>query len=241
MLGEIGGLGLAFNTQTLLSIAAGMCADSTGAVTIALGAFTKSIAGAWAAGSGSNGMGVGLTAMLNTWYHVFAVIVASVGDAYFDTSVTAANKPPATTAFRRIGSFKLDAAVHILAFDQYGDRFDWRTPVPEATGVVGATTGTAITLAGAPLGIVAAALLTGYMNDATSANTLLYLSSLAQVDMTPGSGTAMTGYTGSTATVSPYAATIMTNAAGQIRRRVSTTTAAMSLLTNGWIDTRGRG
>jgi hypothetical protein len=125
--GHIGGLALANDgttPNTVLDIAVGACVDSTGLVPIKLtSAFTKSIAGAWAAGSGSNGMGIGLTAAASTWYHVFAIINAGNTDIYFDTSVTAANAPAGTIAYRRIGSIRTDASVHITSFNQIGDYF----------------------------------------------------------------------------------------------------------------------
>jgi hypothetical protein len=74
----IGGLALANDVSssgTVLDIAAGACADATNAVTIALGAFTKSTGGVWAAGAGANGMGQGLTIAAGKWYHVFAITI----------------------------------------------------------------------------------------------------------------------------------------------------------------------
>ena len=113
----------------MLDIAVGYAADSTNAVMITGTAFTKSTAGSWAAGSGGNGMGTGLTIAASTWYHVFAIINAAAFDVYFDTSVTAANKPASTTAFRYIGSFRTDGSSHILAFTQYGQKFTWTSQI----------------------------------------------------------------------------------------------------------------
>lgn len=137
--------------NTILDIAAGFCLDSTNAVGIVGTAFTKTISGVWAAGSGSAGMGNGLTATLNTWYHVFAIINAGAYDVYFDTSATAANKPASTTSFRRIGSIKLDGSVHILAFTQIGDEFLWATDVTDVNGVSTTTNTTKVLTV--PLGV----------------------------------------------------------------------------------------
>jgi len=65
--------------NTVLDISAGQCVDSTNAFVINLAAFTKSTGGSWAAGSGSNGMGTGLTIANSTWYHVFAIIKGQSG------------------------------------------------------------------------------------------------------------------------------------------------------------------
>jgi len=87
----IGGLTLSNDggsPNTVLDIDAGSAADSTNAVMITVGAFTKSTAGAWAAGSGSNGMGNALTIASNTWYHVCVGYNAGSPDYWFDTSAT---------------------------------------------------------------------------------------------------------------------------------------------------------
>lgn len=137
--------------NSILDIAVGSAADSTNAVMINGTAFTKSTAGAWAAGTAGNGMGTGLTIANSTWYHVFAIINAGAFDVYFDTSVTAANKPTNTTAFRYIGSFKTDGSAHILAFTQVGQFFYWTTAVKDVSSG-GATTATLVTLGSIPLG-----------------------------------------------------------------------------------------
>ncbi len=242
---SLGGLTLsndATTPNTVLDISAGACADSANAVTITLGAFTKSIAGSWVAGTGANGMGVGLTATLSTWYHVYAVIVSGTPDVYFDTSATAANKPAGTSAFRRIGSFKLDAAIHILQFNQYADRFDWDIPILEISGTPLVTTALTKNLIGVPPGVPVAALITGAISDSTSPQSAIYFSSLAQTDLVPGGTSGITGITGPTSGgTTAFSTSVMTNASAQIRYRLASATIAVNAVTNGWIDTRGRG
>jgi collagen type VII alpha len=119
---------------TTLDIAAGVRIDSTQSTYITLSAFTKSVAGSWVAGSGHTGMGSGLTATNGTWYHVFAIINSGSADVYFDTSITAANKPANTTAFWRIGSiYYLTAG--IKPFSQNGREFLWVTPIAQNQSV----------------------------------------------------------------------------------------------------------
>jgi len=132
--------------NTVLDIAAGYAADSTNTVGIFGTTFTKTISGTWVAGSGSTGMGTGLTATASTWYHVFAIINNGSFDVYFDTSITAANKPTNTTAFRRIGSIKLDSSAHILAFSQYGKTIYWTSQVTDANALTTFTASTLLTL-----------------------------------------------------------------------------------------------
>lgn len=160
----IAGLTLSNDSGTpdsVLDIAAGQCADSTNAVMINLGAFTKSTGGSWAAGSGGNGMGNGLTIADSTWYHVFAIINSGVPDVYFDTSVTAANAPSLTTAFRRIGSFKTDGSANILAFVQDEETFYWGAIIaePNISNVTPSSSGTKYVLTGTPPGVKTRALI----------------------------------------------------------------------------------
>lgn len=109
--------------NSILNIAHGYGADSTNSVMITGTTFTKSTAGNWSSGSGSNGMGIGLTISSNTWYHVYAIINSGNYDIYFDTSNTGANAPAGTTAFRYIGSVLTDGSAHILKFTQTAQKF----------------------------------------------------------------------------------------------------------------------
>lgn len=240
--GYISGLQLsndAVSPTFLLDIAAGTCTDSTNTTTITLGAFTKSIGGAWTAGSGNNGMGVGLVATGSTWYHVYAAIINGVADIFFDTTFPPINSPAGTTARRRIGSFKLGPAVHILVFNQTGDRFDWFGPVLEFNGLVAVTTAVTVTLAGVPPGVPVEAIITGTGSDAV-APSALYLSSLAQADLAPAVTVALTARC-STGVANSYAILVVTDTSARIRRRSDSTTQTITALTNGWIDRRGRG
>lgn len=135
--------------NTILDVASGFAADSSNAVMISGTAFKKTTGGAWVAGSNNAGMGAGLTVAANTWYHVFAIINNGSYDVYFDTSITAANKPTNTTAVRYIGSFKTDASSNILAFIQQGQYFYWAAQVQDLTNGA-ATTATLVALSVPP-------------------------------------------------------------------------------------------
>jgi hypothetical protein len=225
--------------NTVLDIAAGICADSTNTTAITLGAITKSIAGGWAAGTGANGMGTGLIATLSTWYHVFAIINGGLADVYFDTSITAVNKPLGTTVFRRIGSIFLDGAVHITRFSQSGDRFDVASPGAVISGVVGDTVAHTL-LVMAPPGVVTTALLSAWISDVAVANTSVYISSLAQTDLAT-SGTnfsAIAGLAGSSNATTNM--TVVTNTNSQVRFRLASATTSLVVTSTGWIDARGK-
>lgn len=243
--GFLGGLGMTVASTTTLTVAAGqaMSSDVTTMMFLAA-AMTKSTAGAWAAGTGQNGMGNGLTIAAATWYHVFEMLNAGAVDVYFDTSVTAANAPAGTTKSRRIGSFLTNGSAQIITFLQNGNRFDWAVPVLEFSGTPGVTTAVTQTLAAVPTGIAVETLLSG--SDFDNANfSTLYLSSLAQTDGVAAGNLSITVEIGVAAAASGDGASfsgvrIMTNTAGQIRRRLSTTTGALIIISNGWIDRRGQ-
>lgn len=231
--------------NTILDISAGFCLDSTNAFGISGAAFTKTISGSWVAGSGSAGMGVGLTATLSTWYHVFAIINAGAYDVYFDTSVTAANKPASTTAFRRLGSILLDGSVHILPFIQDGDDFWWTTLIQDINASGPGTSAVLRTLS-VPLGVSVKAMVQPIVSNGSSTTaTNLYLSDPATTDSAPGStvmdvppSEAAAGGVASTAGRYP----VRTNTSSQIRSRVSFSSGGVTLIINtlGWADSRGR-
>lgn len=126
------GLTLSRTAADTIGIARGVCLDSTNTTPIILTtSWTKKTAGTWASGTGSNGMGSGLTIANNTWYHVFAIIKAGAHDVFFDTSITAANAPSGTTAYRRLGSFKTNGSAQIIDFLQIGDEFIWRSGISD--------------------------------------------------------------------------------------------------------------
>ena len=231
--------------NTVLDIAAGSAADSTNTQNINLGsAYTKSTAGLWAAGTGANGMGVGLTIANSTWYHVFAIINAGNPDVYFDTSVTAANKPVGTTYFRRLGSFLTDGSSHILAFVQDGSLFQWSTVTQDFSTSAPGTS--AVTRAlNVPLGVSVQAILRASLQntDVGSACFLLF-SDLATSDVAPTA--AMADY-GNAQNAAGALATeggriqIRTNTSQQVRYRVSYSSGNVAVTGNtvGWIDSRG--
>lgn len=231
--------------NSVLDISAGVCTDSTNVISINLGAFTKSTAGSWAAGSGSNGMGTGLTIAATTWYHVFAIINAGAADVYFDTSVTAANAPTSTTAFRRIGSFKTDGSSHILAFVQHGDTFNWLAPVSDISANNPGTSAVLRTLS-VPLGVVVNAVVMPVLeNISNGGNSYLYLSDPGTNDVAasptftivPRSIGAAGGVVDSGGFVQMF-----TNTSSQIRSRLAYSDANVTLYINtlGWIDSRGK-
>lgn len=229
--------------NTILDIAAGFCLDSTNATGIPGAAFTKSTGGSWAAGSGGNGMGNGLTIANTTWYHVFAIINAGAYDVYFDTSATAANKPASTTAFRRLGSVLTDSSAHIVAFIQIGDRFYWLTPVADVNATSTGTLAVTRTLT-VPTGIIVFPIMNCVVTETSGASELVYLSALSQTDVAASSSNAQVAIFagGNSAQTAAEVSNVATNTSAQIRSRAATGSSStiFNINTVGWRESRGR-
>ena len=227
--------------NTVLDIAAGICTDSTNAFPISIGAFTKKTDGSWTAGINANGMGTGLTIANSTWYHVFAIINAGAADVYFDTSITAANKPASTTAFRRIGSFVTDGSAHIRAFTQNGDEFLWLVPLLDYSTTSLSATPSTPTLPSVPLGVKVTAILFGVISHA-SLSTSVLINSIDQTSVAGGdivyNMNALTNSGGGANTLGSLA--IRTDASQTIRVVSSISSTSLRIMTNGYIDRRGR-
>lgn len=241
--GHLAGLGLSNDGTTpnsVLDIAAGACADSAATTVISLAsAMTKSTAGVWAAGTGQNGMGQGLTIQNNTWYHVIAILNGGAADAYFDTDIGAANKPVGTTAFRRIGSFKTDGSAHILPFVQSGDNFLLKTPVVDQNNVSVTTNGNVVwSLPSVPPGLSVQALVTVTYRGGGSGLAMVYSGLLPALAALPASGNA---YNIENNNGRDFAVLTDTSQQIQIYNTVSGgPSTPWFVITRGWIDRRGR-
>lgn len=227
--------------NTILDISAGSCTDSTNTYLMKLSAITKSISSSWALGSGLGGMGVGLTVAASTWYHVFAIIVNErATDVYFDTSVTAANKPLGTTAFRRIGSFKTTAGSIIPTFFQHGQEFWLSTPVADVATTC-STSNTSFTLASTPSGVTTQVIMDVTMFSSTQ-GTIFYVRESALSSVNPGFGTGVTAVevtTGSQgAAASAYR--VWTNTTQNVTGLATNANTSVRMIVRGWYDLLGR-
>jgi hypothetical protein len=243
----LAGLGLSndpVTPNTVLDIAAGVCADSANAVMIQLAATTKSIAGAWASGPAQNGMGTGLTAANNAWYHVFAIVNGGAADVYFDTSVTAANKPVGTTAFRRIGSVRTDGSARILAFAQDGDYVRWKASVLDVNEAAPNASAQLKTLT-VPVGLNVHALVNVAPVFPDGIDTLYISDPAANDDQPSASAAPLYNYTSLSLAAGASAGgqmLVRTDQSGRIRYRFNHTSGsnALKIATLGWLDRRGR-
>lgn len=241
---SIGGLTLSNDGTTpltVLDMAAGNATDSTNAVVISPGAFTKSLS-TWASGTGNGGMGSGgggLTASANTWYHVCLANNGGTPDYFFDTDVACSTHRPAAisdTKVRRIGSIKLNASVQIIPFIQRGDTFNWTAGQTDANNQSYTTSVTNVTLS-TPPGVASEARITVFINTSGSALILLVYN--------PDTSSSPAGFAqcaeSQSATVSPCGILpIMTNTSAQVAVATSSgTISATYINTLGYRDFRG--
>lgn len=245
----IGGLTLSNDGGTpnsVLDIAAGVATDSTNAVLISLGAFTKSTAGAWAAGSGSNGMGNGLTIANSTWYHVILANNNGTPDIYFDTSASGANRPAgiSDTKVRRIGSFRTDGSAHIMAFKQIGNDFIWNVLVtvePNINATTPPATATLVTLSYVPTGVQVIARFRGAYVPAAAENILFQAPDETSSVAAAVAGNSDFYVTNSGATVNgQFNLHVRTNTSAQVRWSASANSGTAYAVAYGWGDYRGQ-
>lgn len=219
--------------NSVLDIAAGFCVDSTNATAITGTAFTKSTAGTWTAGTGNNGMGAGLTIANSTWYHVFAIINAGAFDVYFDTSITAANAPASTTAFRRIGSFRTNGSAQILAFTQYGQAIHWTANYQDFAGTA-PTGATLLTLTVPPGLVVQPILLAGVLSATIGVDYDVWSPATGSTTSRPEMRTQTQNAGSSYSWVT--SSSVITNTSAQVYHNASSGTNTSQLNTKGWID-----
>lgn len=245
----IGGLIISSTVDAVVAVTPGRARDAADSIDIALAAaMTKRLqsSGAWAAGSGANGLFSGAKAN-STWYHVFAIKKDSDGsvDIGIDTWVTANNRPAAYSSYRRIGSFRTDAAGKIIPFiaDQLTGgrrRFRWVTPINDALDGTLTTTFTALTLS-VPTNVQVDAEINAWIY---ANNMLAYFSPLDTADVavgTPSTGV-LTGFTVGYGSVTGDATDSMgfkldvrTDTLARIRARANMS-GRYSLTTLGWTE-----
>ncbi|MPZ31449.1 MAG: hypothetical protein GEV13_10705 [Rhodospirillales bacterium] len=243
--GYLYGLTVSRSSATAIGIAAGTAMDSTNVVGIRIGsAITKSTAGSWVTGSAQNGMADGVTIGNNTWYHVFAGLADGVGDAFIDTSVSAANAPSEFSHFRRIGSFKTDGSAQIIAFTQTGDLFQWTTaPLDQNTVNLGSVGGSNNLTMSVPLGV--AVRWQGAAQGFSAGTAGGWSLHLKTPGTTFGGGAMLAGFSaggaGDNGQMACFAE-VLTNTSSQIVvvSAAATSNVFITATTIGWIDSRGQ-
>lgn len=234
------------NPATIFDITAGAAADATNVEIMRLTTGWAKSNAAWAVGSGFGGIDAGSIAA-STWYHIYLIRRPDTGvvDVLFSTNASAPTMPTNYTQKRRIGSIKTDGSSNFLAFVQDGDRFMWKAPVLDITATNPGTSAVTRTLASIPTGFRFLALLTVGFGAATPASDNpagVYVSDLSLTDTAPtvvGPVTIL-DYSVSSNFFAP--AEVVTNTSAQVRSRIQVSGAGTTLylISNGWVDTRGR-
>lgn len=248
--GFIDGLTLTFNSTTTWNISAGTVRDSTNVHNILLAASTKILqsSGAWAAGTGANGLDTGARAA-STWYHVWAICKAdgTSPDILFSLSATAPTMPATwTLKAGPIASFKTDAGA--LVFDQFkqdGDTFILKAPINDIDATNPGTSAVTRTMS-TPTGIRTQGIFgVGFATSSVAGNPSgVIITDLSITD---------TGPSAIINSVVLYSATVIlnnamlqtlcfTNTSAQVRSRVQISVAATRLIlcTYGWVHPRGK-
>lgn len=254
-LGFLYGLTLSNNGSDAVNdidIAAGTAAEQGVASPVLMtlaSALTKRLDAAWAVGTNQGGLDTGSIA--NGTYHIWLIARSDTGvvDALFSTSASAPTMPTGYDRKRRIGSIvrRTVGTARIEPFIQDNDQFMWVTPVADIAATNPGTAAVTRTLT-VPLGLRLRCLLNVGFAAAAAADSpaAIYISDLSRADIAPVVSTAATfsAYYGSMPLNSSGSAPaeIMCNTSGQVRSRIQISAAntILYILTNGWVDTRGR-
>lgn len=223
-----------------IDVTAGFAADSTNVVLMHLAtALTKRLDATWAVG---NNQGMRDTGSISdaTW-HIFIIMRPDSGvvDVLASLSATAPTMPTNYTYFRRIGSIVRTGGA-IKAFTQYGDLFQWTSSVLDVSTNNPGTSAVTATLTVATGVAVLAQIIASA--DISSSGGDGIVSALTQTDATPSPTLSNFGFDSDAPGHTPSALSIATNTSGQVRYRVSTSSAGLTvyLRTFGYVDTRGR-
>lgn len=242
--GHLWGLTLSTaGASATFSVSSGEAADSVPSDLMTLSSAISKTTSAWAVGSGNGALDTASIAA-STWYHVHLIKRPDTGvvDVLISLSATAPTLPANYTIFRRIGSMKTNGSSQWTKFIQDGNVFMLDVPVSDVSAANPGTAAVTRTLANIPLGIrVQAYVSAGFTASVSTDNPgQIYLSDLSVAD------TAASGVPNFMAYQSPTAGAgmvyVFTNTSSQIRSRVAVSTAGttLTIVSFGWIDTRGR-
>lgn len=225
-----------------IDIAAGTAASDAAAPTLITlaSSITKRLDAAWAVGTNQGGLDTGSIA--NTTYHVWLIQRSdtSVVDVLFSTSATSPTMPANYDRKRRIGSIRRSAST-ILAFTQNGDEFLWKAGIADATSQSVGTTSALVALS-VPTGVKANALFNASIVSDTAGTRLLITSpdQNTAVANTPSGNFQL--YVSAANQAGSCFINMRTDTSGQVRvvSNATSATCGLSIVTHGYIDTRGR-
>ncbi|WP_296741460.1 hypothetical protein [Mesorhizobium sp.] len=245
VLGAIWGLTLSTaGASTSFGVAAGAATDKTGVAVLPFAAAVTKTTSAWAVGSGNGSLDTGSIAN-STWYHVHLIqrtdIDPAVTDVLISTSATAPTLPASYTLSRRIGAIKTNGSGQWTKFVQDGDLFMWDVPVTDVNAAANPGTAAVLRALSVPPGINVTAIFHARCSTATASSAVATIfTDPAIADTAPDFFNSQ--QIGNT-TLSPFAnLRVRTNTSRQIRARsnFSDANVALTVVTEGWVDTRGR-
>lgn len=194
---------------------------------------TKRSDAAWAAGTGNGGMDTGVKPTSGT-LHVWLISDGALVDILLSQSATAPTLPAGYADARRIGAVLTDSTEEIRPFFQHGDVFALKTRSLDRDGTVVGTTAVLQTIS-VPTGVRVTA---RFQLRVQGAGTFVYAASPDEADQAPAERRA------DTIAATTYNQFVelerLTNTSGQIRLRGNVANITCSVLTSGWVDTRGK-
>lgn len=204
-------------------------------------ALTKQLDVAWAAGNNAGGR-MSAAAIANTTYHCFQIRRPDTGvvDYGFDVSATAPTLPTNYTQYRRIGSILRESAAIVL-FDQGGDNFVRRTNATTRSNTAAAAA--ALLTFQVPLGINCQPIVTGILVASASVSCSMSLGSASAGNVSQQICSINTGVSGQADSLNQPPPVYTTNTSAQLyfsQVNGVGTPASSTLVTAGWVDTRGR-
>lgn len=221
--------------------------DSTGTYIMqSIGTITKDFGSTWVVGSSNGGMDTGVLPTSGT-IHFYEIerLDTGVVDFIGSTSATAPTLPANYTIFRRIGSWRTDASVHLIPMVQYGDRFEYITPPALDVSVSNQGTTAVTRTLSVPIGIQVEAIMNVVFANGSAGQVALYMRNMDLTDLAPSISatplaTLVTENNSATADYAAGVVKVMTNTSGQITTRATSTGLQLSIATIGWSDQRGR-
>lgn len=234
------------NATNDIDIAAGACVSDDGTTVMSLSAITKQLDAAWAVGTNQGGLDMGSIA--NTTYHLWVINRpdTNVTDVLFSASASSPTMPANYTKKKCIGSIVRTGGA-IKAFTQYGNYFEWVSPVVDVDAQNPGTSATTRTLNSIPTGVSVLAHIFAGIYGGTTNSIVGYISSLSQTDLAP-QATSTASLTGMGNFHGPDAGSrwsftsvrIWTNTSAQVRTRidVSGLNDRIGLISAGWTDPR---
>ena len=232
----------ATNPTTQIDFSPGVAADSGNAYIMSLPALmTKTLqsTGAWAAGSGGNGLFSGAKAPGAT-YHAFSIRNTATGviDCGFDTSVSAANIPSGYSAYRRLGSFLTDGSSLIRPFIQIGDIFKLLTEYLDRNS--SATASWALLTFTVPTGLVVAPIININQTNGAGGSAVIYFGDATDTSQAR-SLTVIWNLSENTTQTGMVNGVLFTNTSSQLYFACGGVAyASCQFVTLGWIDRRGK-